>query len=73
MSNINFEEGYLPKLENSPTDLVCWRAREILGAYMLEGIDVAIEAIPDAAPEEDYDDYTEFDDDAILHETTYVK
>jgi hypothetical protein len=73
MSNINFEEGYLPKLENSPTDLVCWRAREILGAYMLEGIDVAIETIPDAAPEEEYDDYTEFDDDAILHETTYVE
>jgi len=72
MSNINFGDGYFPKFENSFTDSVCWRAREILGAYMLEGVDVAIEEIPDAAPEKEYEEYSEFDDDAILHETTYV-
>lgn len=72
MSNINFEESYLPKFENTPTDLACWRAREILGAFMLEGVDVADESIPDAAPE-DYVEYLNVDDDAILHETTYIE
>jgi len=56
---------------------VCWRAREILGAYMLEGIEIANEPIPYAAPEEEYDQnyekHAEIDDDAILHETTYVE
>jgi hypothetical protein len=72
MSNINFEESYLPKFENTPTDLVCWKAREILGAFMLEGIDVMDGTTPDAAPADDVENY-DVDDAAILHETTYIE
>ena len=78
MSDISFSESYLPNFENDPVVLACYKAREILGAFMLEGIDVALEEIPEAA---EYSEIEVFDvdgeifveDDAILHETTYIE